>query len=38
MNLTFVTSAKDDRAALKLIKSFGFPFREVSKKAAEEIL
>ena len=37
MNLTFVTSAKDDRAALKLIKSFGFPFREVSKYA-EEIL
>ena len=36
MNLTFVTSAKDDRSALKLIKSFGFPFREVSKKATEE--
>ena len=36
MNLTFVTSAKDDKSALKLIKSFGFPFREVSKKVTEE--
>jgi len=36
MNLTFVTSAKDDKSALKLIKSFGFPFRETSKKEVEE--
>ena len=36
MNLTFVTSAKDDKSALKLIKSFGFPFRESSKKEVEE--
>ena len=36
MNLTFVTSAKDDKSALKLIKSFGFPFRETSKKELEE--
>ena len=36
MNLTFVTSAKDDKSALKLIKLFGFPFREVSKKVSEE--
>jgi large subunit ribosomal protein L5 len=36
MNLTFVTSAKDDKSALKLIKSFGFPFREASKKVVEE--
>jgi len=36
MNLTFVTSAKDDKSALKLIKSFGFPFRETSKNEVEE--
>ena len=28
MNLTFVTSAKDDSSAYKLLDSFGFPFRK----------
>ena len=36
MNLTFVTSAKDDNEAYRLLKSFGFPFREPSKKSDEE--
>ena len=36
MNLTFVTSAKDDKSALKLIKSFWISLGEVSKKATEE--
>jgi len=31
MNLTFVTSAKDDSSAFKLLDSFGFPFRKASK-------
>ena len=36
MNFTFVTSAKDDKSAYKLLKSFGFPFRESSKKEEED--
>ena len=36
MNFTFVTSAKDDKSAYKLLKSFGFPFRESSKKEEGE--
>jgi large subunit ribosomal protein L5 len=36
MNLTFVTSAKEDNSAHKLLKSFGFPFRELSEKIDEE--
>ena len=36
MNLTFVTSAKEDNAAYKLLKSFGFPFREPSSDNEEE--
>ena len=35
MNLTFVTSAKEDNAAYKLLKSFGFPFREPSNEEEE---
>ena len=31
LNLTFVTSAKDDSSAFKLLDSFGFPFRKASK-------
>jgi len=30
LNLTFVTSAKDDSSAFKLLDSFGFPFRKTS--------
>lgn len=37
MNFTFVTSAKDDKSAHELLKSFGFPFREHSKKEEESI-
>ena len=37
MNFTFVTSAKDDKSAYRLLKSFGFPFREHSKKEEESI-
>ena len=36
MNLTFVTSAKEDKGAYKLLKSFGFPFRERSNNTEEE--
>ena len=36
MNLTFVTSAKEDNGAYKLLKSFGFPFRERSNNTEEE--
>ena len=36
MNLTFVTSAKEDKGAYKLLKSFGFPFRERSNNSEEE--
>jgi len=28
LNLTFVTSTQDDASAFKLLKAFGFPFRE----------
>ena len=31
LNLTFVTSAKDDSSAFKLLDCFGFPFRKISK-------
>ncbi len=31
MNITFVTSAKDDRSAFLLLKSFGLPFKESKK-------
>jgi len=36
MNLTFVTSAKEDNGAYKLLQSFGFPFRERSNNTEEE--
>ena len=36
MNFTLVTSAKEDNSAYKLLKSFGFPFREPSQKIDEE--
>ena len=29
MNITFVTSAKDDHAALLLLKAFGMPFSKL---------
>jgi large subunit ribosomal protein L5 len=28
MNITFVTSAKDDEEAYELLKAFGMPFRQ----------
>ena len=36
MNLTFVTSSEEDNGAYKLLKSFGFPFRERSNNIEEE--
>jgi len=36
MNFTLVTSAKEDNSAYKLLKSFGFPFREPSQEIDEE--
>ena len=36
MNLTLVTTAKDDLSAYKLLKSFGFPFRELQNNTNQD--
>tara|TARA_Y100001970_G_scaffold262142_1_gene346032 strand:- start:3240 stop:3809 length:570 start_codon:yes stop_codon:yes gene_type:complete len=36
LNLTFVTSAKDDASAFKLLDSFGFPFRKASNQVNQD--
>ena len=36
MNLTFVTTAKDDASAFKLLKFFGFPFRDINNNTNQD--